>query len=212
MKITFELVLDCKSPNFSFVIMFPEMNFTEPLLNEPYILSPYKLCVANYLLSYMEVKNLYESWGTPSPNCLTHCHLGFKLIMSLDCSYEKLRSQMLSPLDVGSPQKVQLAANEQIDEAVLKKFDQCLTDIKEGGISRLHDFVKKLHKILIKKATPGSRHHQNQPEELYRVNRLSMAGLFLRKFLIHFERLLFSDVDSFYDQLGHYLKGKKVNL
>lgn len=189
--------------------MFPEMDFTEPLLNEPYILSPYKLCVATYLLSYMEVKNSCETSGKPSPNSLTHCHLGFKLIMSLDCSYQELCSQMMSPLEVAStlPKVKHDDKKQQIDEAVLKRFDSWLEDIQLGGISRLHEFVKKLHKILNKRATPSSR-HQNQPEELYRVNRLSMAGLFLRKFLIHFERLLFSDVDSLYDQLCQYLKSE----
>ena len=155
--------------------MFPQLDFTEHLLNEPYILSPYKLCVANYFLCYMEHKNAAEASAaaaaaatndffqqqpnnnttngsvsgsvpkglrisalsssssssstipsftpevtassTPAhivvsrsatlkkvlkiPSSLHHCYVGFRLIMSLDCSYAELRSQLVAPIDLG---------------------------------------------------------------------------------------------------------------
>src|SRR5699024_2776975 len=102
-----------------------------------------------------------------------------KLIMSLDCSYEELCAQMMGPQDVGSSPRVKIDARPQIDKEVLKRFKENLNAIKQGGISRLHNFVKNLHKMLVKRTTESSRHHEYLPQdEPFRINRLSMAGLF----------------------------------
>lgn len=179
------------------------------LLNEPYILSPYKLCVANFVLAYMEQKNASETAGTEPPNPLFHCHLGFRLIMSLDCSYAELRSQMVSPIELGRRGAAQDAVFERIDSSVLKKFDGYLVDIKIDGIHKLYDFSKRVQRVLAKKPGTGGKHnHSVASEELYRINRLSMAGLFLRKFIIHFERLDFIEVATLFTQLDRYLQGK----
>ena len=107
--------------------------------------------------------------------------------------------------------------------------------MKLHGISKVYDFARRVQKVLAKKpgsnappvsamfAMYGTRHHDHHhahrhqnttassnDDHSFRINRLSVAGMFLRKFVVHFDRLVFREVAILHSQLERYLEGMSL--
>lgn len=174
------------------------MESSETLFSEPYILTPYKVCVANYLLSYFEEKNhqsALSSESTSHLNIASHCYLSFKLMMALDCSYSEFRAQIFNI--------------PGCSHTLLRRFDQHLSKIKCNGIGAFYDFFLKLSRIVQRKFNLNkSVASMGSSDEMCRVHRSSIAGFFLRKLIIYFERLDYWEMSILYQQLQQYLNNR----
>lgn len=177
------------------------MESPETLFSEPYILTPYKICVANFLLSYFEEKSHQASSPiaiNDNLNITSHCYLSFKLMMALDCTYSEFR--------------VQLFSLPGYSHAVIRRFDQHLSKIKYHGIGSFYDFFLKLSRIVQRKFnTNKSNSNSNINDDLCRVHRSSVAGFFLRKLIIYFERLDYWEMSILFHQLIQYLNDRTEN-
>lgn len=181
------------------------MEFPEFHLNEPFILTPYKIVVSNFLLCYIEEKNRIETCGeSNSMNILSHCHFGFKIMMSLDCPYSQLLHQIETYVEPS------LSGNQYgISTALLLKFHENLTSLRNGDVNELVDFTQKLSGTVHRKTLQNrSLTDISTSKDIFKINRHSIAGFYIRKLMIHFERLSYSDVTFLHHQLLLYLEGK----
>ncbi|KAH7636414.1 hypothetical protein HUG17_10384 [Dermatophagoides farinae] len=181
------------------------MDFSQFILNESYTLSPYKICVANFICSYLEYRQLHEMLDTISSSSLdvnAHGYLAYKLIMSIDCPYDEL----LFRIENGEHRS-------KISSEVLQIFHKELNRLRRLDIKYFHDFFDKVRSMAQKKFfknrikllaelcdpdhSSGFSHHQ--------IHKMSLIGIFLRKLMIYYERLSYCETSTLFDQLQKYL-------
>ncbi|KAH9416170.1 Anaphase-promoting complex subunit 5 [Dermatophagoides pteronyssinus] len=189
------------------------MDFSQFILNESYTLSPYKICVANFICSYLEYRQSHEmspiesskSSSSSTLDVNAHGYLSYKLIMSMDCSFEEL----LFRIENNDCYRSKIAGE------VLQIFHKELNRLRRSDIKYFYDFFDKVRLLAQKKffknriklldelcdqdhsAAGGFSHNQ--------IHKMSLIGIFLRKLMIYYERLSYCETSTLFDQLQNYL-------
>ncbi|OTF83554.1 hypothetical protein BLA29_000565, partial [Euroglyphus maynei] len=184
------------------------MDFSQFILNESYTLSPYKICVANFICSYLENRQSHEmlpiessksSSSSSSLDVNAHGYLTYKLIMSMDCSFEELLFR--------------IEHFPKIAPEVLQIFHKELNRLRRSDIKYFYDFFDKVRSLAQKKFFKNRVKILDElcdPEHSagfshYQIHKMSLIGIFLRKLMIYYERLSYCETSTLFDQLQNYL-------
>lgn len=189
------------------------MEFPEFHLNEPYVLSPYKICVAAYIVGYLE-EYYIEFEAQNGPSKMLNGQMVFQLINSMDLPFKDLRTLLL-PKRMKAANASVVAQQGKLSFAGLIKarFDKMIKDFQspDMGFVRLHDCMNAVSvattPIEFRKESINAKH---QFSTKVRLDRNSLMGFFLRKLRVHFERLAYSEVMALYNQLLEYLAPDKA--
>ncbi|XP_072399918.1 anaphase-promoting complex subunit 5 isoform X1 [Diabrotica undecimpunctata] len=111
------------------------------------------------------------------------CVLTLRLIQSPDLPLFDLRKLLTSKKYV-------------IPDSLIESFDQTLATLNEEGIGNLLDIVDSLLKIMDKSDDPLNSNSS--------IAKTSIAGYYLRRFIVFFEKLTFSEVAKVYEDFQTY--------
>lgn len=120
------------------------------------------------------------------------CVLSLRLLQSPDLSLYELRGLLTSKKYV-------------IPETLIESFDQALSTLNEEGIGNLLDNVDILVKIMNR-----SDDHLNTSGSV--IAKSSIVGYYLRRFIVYFDKLTFSEVTKVYEDFqGYYEELQKMS-
>lgn len=191
------------------------MDFSQFLLNESFILSPYKICVASFIYSCLDCKQWYMIPGELDYSFSEITSIGYltyKLIISMDCSYKDFINNIKN-FNINHCSKIAIIQQSILSE-IFKSFTKEVNRLRHSDIRHLYDLFDKFRSLLQKKVKLQPKQtdemnitdqHLNSMDLSSNVHKMSLLGIFLRKLIIYFDRLSYSEASILFDQLHVYL-------
>lgn len=179
------------------------MDFPEFYLNEPYVITPYKICVASYFVGYLQ-EYYVELEQKNGPSKMLNGQMVFKLINSIDLSFKDLRNLLATQKmkAVGSD----LDVHGKFAGKLKTRFDKWVKEIQssEIGLLRFDDCITAITMATTPLDSRKTASMKSPFANMVDIDRNSLMGLFLRKLRVHFDRLAYSELNSLWSQLVNY--------
>ncbi|XP_030765608.1 anaphase-promoting complex subunit 5 [Sitophilus oryzae] len=161
------------------------------------LVTPYKLTIVILIKSYCQFKDSGELDNLSITEKVkfrkSFCILSLKILQGPDLKLNELKS-LLTPLEVLLP--------------VFEKFDKHLEEIYSNSIGYLLDIVDEVKQIM------NADLNVSEKSVLFSniIWKNSVIGFFLRRFIVYFEKLNFSEVLSLYQAFLRYYKDWKNGI
>lgn len=164
----------------------------------PEMVTPYKLTVAILIKCYCQFRESDEMQNISVSEKVklrkSFCIISLKILQGPDLKLGELKN-LLNPLDSLYP--------------VFEKFDQNLEDLYANGVGNLLDITDSI-KLVLNKDPNQTEKSSVLPNAI--VSKNSVIGYFLRRFIIYFVKLSFSEVSSLYQAFVAYYDDWKKGL
>lgn len=119
------------------------------------------------------------------------CVLILRLLQSPDLPLWELRNLLTSK-------------KYTLPETLINSFDQILADLNDSGIGQLSDIVDSLNKLMTFSENTINENKSFLTSGSCTIAKTSVVGYYLRRFIIHFDKLTFSEVTGVYEAFQRY--------